>query len=161
MKHSLYFRNFIAVALIVFISFTLLGGLSSAWNYRREMTYKRDMMTQTMQETARYVTTHYIYYGIDLSELSLSMWLAFTSGISGFDLIITDADGVVSACSKRDFRNFGQHVPGSMLQMAALGSYSVRLTTLGNIYPERRQIVGTALTGAALGGEPAVFGYLL
>jgi len=159
MKHSIYFRNFLAIALIVLISFTLLGGLSSAWSYRRSMSEKRAMMTSTLIETARYVTTQHLYYNAELSDLNLSMWLAMTSGVSGFDLLVTDADGVVGSCSEIDFKHSGKHVPEVMLQSAAAGGYTVRLTTLGQIYPERRQVVGTPLSGT-VNGEYIVFGYL-
>jgi len=160
MKHSLYFRNFIAVALIVFISFALLGVLSSAWIYRQVMSETREMMTSALQETVRYVTAQHVYYGVDLNDLNLSMWLAFTSGISGFDLLITDANGVVGACSERDFRNFGMQVPQENLQMAAIGSYSAKLASMGQIYPERRQIAGAPLSRATAYGDTLIFGYL-
>ncbi|MCL2227331.1 MAG: HAMP domain-containing histidine kinase [Oscillospiraceae bacterium] len=159
MKQSLYFRNFLAIALIVFISFSLLGVLSSAWNYRRQVSEKRARMTLTLQETARYVTVQYVYSGVDLGGLSLSMWLSFTSGVSGFDLLVTDADGVVGACSGRTFQHFGMQVPQSSLQSASAGGYNVRLTTMGQIYPEVRRIVGVPLT-RMIGGEQIIFGYL-
>ena len=160
MKQNLYFRNFLTVALIVFISFTLLGVLSSAWNYRRSMSEKRAMMTSTLQETARYITAQHVYYGVDLSDLNLSMWLAFTSGVSGFDLVVADSYGVVEACSERDFKNFGMQIPQAMLQIAATGGYTVRLTTMGDIYPEPRQIVGAPLSRVTIDNETLVFGYL-
>jgi len=159
MKHSIYFRNFLATALIVLISFAILGGLSSAWNYRRSMTEIRAMMTSAMHETARYVTTQYIYYNVELSDLNLSMWLAMTSGVSGFDFLVTDADGVVGSCSERDFRYLGMVVPESVLQSVAAGERTVRPVSLGQIYPERRQVVGTPLT-VRINGETYVFGYL-
>ena len=159
MKQSIYFRNFLAIALIVFISFTLLGALSSAWSYRRSMSEKRAMMTSTLHETARYVTNQHLFYDVDLSDLNLSMWLAVTSGVSGFDLIVTDADGIVGSCSERDFKHLGKHVPEQVLQTAITGGQNVRLTNLGQIYPERRQVVGTPLT-VTISGETYVFGYL-
>ena len=159
MKHSIYFRNFLVTALIVLISFTLLGGLSSAWNYRRSMSEKIAMMTATLHETARYVTAQHMFYSIDLSDLNLSMWLAMTSGVSGFDLLVTDADGVVGSCSERDFKHLGKTVPEHALLAAATGAANVRLTDLGQIYSESRQVVGVPLT-MLVDGEAYIFGYL-
>ena len=159
MKHSIYFRNFIAIALIVLISYTLLGGLSTAWSYRRSMSEKRAMMTSALIETARYVTTQHLYYNVDLNDLNLNMWLAMISSVSGFDLLVTDADGVVQACSNRDAKYYGKHVPEPVLQSAAAVGYAVRLTTIGPIYPERRQVVGTTLF-RTIDGEKYIFGYL-
>jgi len=143
----------------VFISFTLLGALSTAWSYRRTLSDKRSMMTSTLLETARYVTTQHNHYDIELDDLSLSIWLSVTSGVSGFDLLVTDANGVVGACSERDFKHFGQRVPEYALQNAAAGGYNVRQATLGEIFPERRQIIGTPLW-MRVAGEAVIFGYL-
>ena len=159
MKQSLYFRNFLAVALIMFISFTLLGSLSSAWSYRRSLSEKREMMSSTLQETARYVTAQHVYYGLDFSELSLSMWLAFTSGVSGFDLLVTDPQGVVTACSERNIMHHGMQIPESLLQKAAPGGYVVTLAAMGEVYPEQRHVAGVPLT-RVLGGETILLGYL-
>jgi len=123
------------------------------------MSEKRDMMIVTLQETARYITVQHVYYGVDLGDLSLSMWLSFTSSVSGFDLIVTDADGVVRACSERDIMHFGRQVPMSILQAAAMGGDNVRLSSVGEIYPERRQVAGAPIFGTT-SGEAMIFGYL-
>ena len=159
MKHSIYIRNFIATALIVLISFSLLGGLSTAWNYRRSLAEKRSAMAATLQETAQHVTIQHLYYGVELVDLDLRMSLAMISGVSGFDLLITDPYGVVCACSDRDFRYLGKTVPESVLASVIAGDSSVTLSTLGQIYPERRQVAGTPLTISA-NGENNISGYL-
>jgi len=159
MKQSLYFRSFLAVVLIVFISFTLLGTLSSVWSYRRSISEKRSFMTSTLYETSRYVTAQHVYYGLALDDLNMNWWLAFTSAVTGFDLIVTDADGVVGACSERDFKHFGMQVPYTLISEVAAGPPTVRLTTMGEICPQRRHVDGMPLTRAGT-AEPQVFGYL-
>jgi len=159
MKHSIYFKSFLATALIVFISFSLLGALSSAWNYRRSLSDKRSMMSSTLNEMARFVTAQHVYYGVDLTDLNLSMWLAVTSGVTGFDLMVTDTEGVVGACSDRGFIHFGRRVPDDALLVAAANGYDARMTTLGGVYSERRLVVGAPLT-MNISGEVYVFGYL-
>lgn len=159
MKQSIYFRNFLVTALIVMISFALLGGLSVAWSYRRSIAEKSGMMRSTMQETARYVSMQHLYNGVELSDLNLSMWLAMTSGVSGFDLLVADADGVIGSCSERNFVHVGKVVPESVLNSVALGAGVVRLTDLGQIYPERRQVIGAPLT-VIINNETLIFGYL-
>lgn len=159
MKQSIYFRNFIVTALIVLISFALLGGLSTAWSYRRSMSEKREMMVSTLQETSKYVRTQYLYYGIDLSDLNLSMWLSMTSVVSGFDMLVTDANGVVTSCSDKDFRYLGQSIPKNILQSMATDRYAMLVSSLGLIYPESRQVIGAPLT-ALVNGNTFIFGYL-
>ena len=162
MKQSIYLRNFLVNALIVMISFALLGGLSVAWSHRRSITEKSDMMTSTLQETVRFVATQHLYYGVELSDLNLSMWLAMTSGVSGFDLLVTDADGVISACSEMsdmDFIHLGKTIPEYVLSSVAIGGRGVRLTDLGQVYQERRQVIGAPLT-VVFNNNTFIFGYL-
>jgi len=159
MRNSIYFRIFIATSLIVLISFSLLGGLSTALSYRRSMAEKSAIMTSTLQETARFVTTQYIYYAIDLEDLSLSMWLTMTSGVTGFDLLVANADGVIGSTSQRAFNNIGKIVPDSILRAVDSGEHSLIMSTLGTVYPERRQVAGMPLT-MRINGELHTFGYL-
>ena len=113
----------------------------------------------TLNETARYVTAQYLYSGLELADLNLSMWLAMISSVSGFDLIVTDDGGVVSACSDRDMRYIGETVPGSVLASAVSDSNSTALSNLGEIYPEIRQVAGTPLV-ITIDGAVYVSGYL-
>jgi signal transduction histidine kinase len=159
MRNSLYFRSFIATALIVLVSFSLLGGLSSAYNYRQTMADKGAMMTSTLQETSRYITMQHVFYDVDLDDLNLSMWLAMTSGVTGFDLMVTDADGVVESCSERAFMNLGMLVPPEIIQSVRAGDNVVMLSSLGQIYPERRQVASMPLT-MDTNGETSIFGFL-
>jgi len=159
MKHSIYIRHFLATTLIVLVSFTILGGLSTVWNYRRAMSDRRLAMTSTLQETARYLTAQNLYDEMELGDLNLSMWLAIISGVSGFDMLITDVDGVVSACSDGDFRNLGEIVPEADLAFALKDSSSVTLSTLGRFYPDFRQVAGMPLI-TVVNGESYASGYL-
>ena len=159
MKQSLYVRSFLAIALIMVISFTLLGLLSSAWSYRRFMSEKREMMTSTLQETARYVTAQHVYYGLEFDELSLSMWLSFTSGVSGFDLLVTDVNGIVTACSERNVMHHGMQLPEHLLQNANTEGYRVNVTTMGDVYTERRHVVAMPLT-RIVSDETILLGYM-
>ena len=159
MKHSIYFRNFLVTAITVLISFSVLGGLSTAWNYRLSTTENRETMLSTLHQTARYIITQYIDFSIDISDLNLSRSLAMISGISGFDLLVTDTLGIVSSCSERDFRNLGKSVPESDLNYASAGTNAVTRSNLGNIYTELRQVAGVPLA-VTTDGETVVFGYL-
>jgi len=159
MKKSIYFRTFIATALIVLLSFSLLGGLVTGLNYRRSMADKRAMMMATLYETARYITAQHIHYAVELDDLSLNMWLTMTSGVTGLDLLVTNVDGVVVSCSERALLNIGKHVPESMLHSAQTRENTVMMSSMGQIYPERRHISGTPLA-VSTGGEMRTFGYL-
>jgi len=141
------------------MSFAVLGGLSIAWNYRRTLSDTSGSMRSTMQATARYVTTQHLFYNVDLSDLDLSMWLAMTSGISGFDLLVTDVEGIVGACSERDLRHNGKKVPDSAIKLATSGQSDMMLSSLDQIFPETRRVVGAPLA-TTINGDTYVFGYI-
>ena len=159
MRNSIYFRIFIATALIVLISFSLLGGLSAALSYRRSMNEKRSMMMSTLHESARYITNQHIHYSVDLDDLNLKMRLTMISGVTGFDLLVTNAAGVVESCSERTLANLGEIVPDYMLQSLQQGDTVVTMSTLGQIYSARRQVASVPLT-MVVNGEMRTFGYL-
>ena len=159
MKNSIYFRIFIATALIVLLSFSLLGGLSAAFSYRRTLADKRAMMVSTLHETAGYITTQHLDSEVSLDDLNLKMWLTMTSGITGFDLIVTNSDGIVESCSEGARCNIGKSVPEVILHSLSTEDCTVVTTTLGQIYPTQRQITGVPLVLNS-GGEERTFGYL-
>ena len=157
MKSSIYFRNFVATALIVLTGFLLLGGLSTAWSYRVSLAEKREAMSSTLRETRRYATAQSHYYGFDLSDLTLNMWLSMISGVSGFELMLADADGVIASCS--NFEHLGKTIPEEALSVAVKREYAVLRSTLGGIYPEVRHVAGAPLT-VPINGRMHIFGYL-
>ena len=159
MKNSIYFRIFIATALIVLLSFSLLGGLSTALSYRRTTADKREMMLSTLQETGRYITTQHIHNAVDLDDLDLNMWLTMTSGVTGLDLLVTNSDGIVESCSEKSLINLGKSVPDTILRSVNTRERSVVRSSLGQIYPESRQITGMPLT-SNVSGDIRTFGYL-
>jgi len=159
MKNSIYFRIFIATALIVLFSFSLLGGLSTAISYRRVMADKRAMMISTLNETARFITAQHLHYAVNLDDLDLNMWLTMTSGVTGFDLLIANADGVVESCSDRALFNLGKLVPEHILYTITHSENVVFLSDLGEIYPQRRQVSGAPLSMYG-NDEVRNFGYL-
>jgi len=159
MKNNTYFRIFIATALIVFISYTVLGGLSVTLSYRRTMSEKRTMMTRTLNETARYVTTQHLHYGIEIDDLDLNMWLAMTSRITGFNLLLTNVEGIVVSCSEQAIENIGKSIPTNVLEPPIAAESHVVLSTLGGIYPTQRHATGISLN-VRVDGQWRTFGHL-
>ena len=159
MKKSIYLRIFIATSLIVLFSFSLLGGLSSLITYRRMTADKRAMMISASRETARYITTQHLHHSVNLDDLDLNMWIRMISGVTGFDLLVTNANGVVESCSDRSVVNLGKIVPEHLLASIMVHENTVMLSDLGQIYSERRQVAGIPLAVIS-NGEVRVFGYL-
>jgi len=160
MKRNIYFRNFLATALIVLISFALLGGLFSAWIYSKSSQDSENAMKTTLQETARYVITQHVYNNVELNDLNLSMLLYMTSEVTGLDILITNTGGVVFACSERDFKHLGKQIPESELLELSEPYHEITISSLGQIYGEERQIMAMPLM-ATLDDAPFHLGYIV
>ena len=155
MKNSIYFKNFISGALIVLMSFAMLGGLALTWNYRRTMADVQTDMSQALDMTARYFSAQSHTYTFEPGDLYLSMRLSVISGVSGFHILLTCVDGSVVSCSEQRLIHLGETIPQA--EFAHTGEF--RLTTLGYIYPEVRQVVSTPLV-TIHGYQPVTFGYM-
>jgi len=159
MKKSVYFRIFIATALIVLLSFSLLIVLSTVISYRHTLADKSAIMTSTLHETARYIKTQHLHYAVNLDDFDLNMWLTMTSSITGFDMLVTNGSGVVQSSSDKALFNLGKAVPESILSSITTEDSTVVLSSLGDLYPERRHLTGMPLTIDGT-GEAGIFGYL-
>jgi len=159
MRNSIYFRIFIATALIVLISFSILGVLYTTFSYRRTLADKRAMMTSTLYETGRYITTQHLHYAVNLDDFDLSMWLTMTSNITKFDLFVTDTDGFIMSGSDKTLLFLGAKVPESVLSSIVAGEKEVFQSTLGEMYSHRRHVVGKPLTMSSE-EQSRTFGYL-
>ena len=52
MKKSIYYRNFLATALILLLSFIILGGVFTTWSYRIIMNEQRKGLSNTADDVA-------------------------------------------------------------------------------------------------------------
>jgi len=123
------------------------------------MADKRELMLSTLHETGKYIINRHTSTSEYLNGTDLNMWLTMISGITGFDLFITNIDGTIEACSDISNVNLGKTVPDDMLRYAEANGISVTMSTLGDIYPERRQISGMPVT-TTIDGEVHSYGHL-
>ena len=153
MKH-VYIKNFISDALVVLISFIILGSLALTINYRRTVSVKVNEMSETLRESVRYISAQNQGRGFVQGDLYLSMWLSFISGVSGFELMVTNADGVIVASSGQQAAKIGRTIQADLIEQD-----TVRMTTLGNIYQTQRRVIGAPVP-AIIGNQPAVIGHI-
>ena len=159
MRKSIYFRIFLATALIVFISFSLLGGLFIALSYNRTHNENRTLMFSTLRETTVYIREQVHHHGIQIDDDSMDSWLTMTAGVTGFDLLITDAFGTVIACSEIFPHHIGMSLPYYLLDFANLSEYEVIRSEMGELYTRTRQVAAIPIM-LTENDNLEVFGYL-
>ncbi|MCL2221286.1 MAG: HAMP domain-containing histidine kinase [Oscillospiraceae bacterium] len=157
MRKSIYFRIFIATALIVLISLSLLGGLFIALSYRSARDENRSMKFSTLRETTTYIAEQSSHHGAQLSDLNISTWLSMTSGVTGFGLLVTDIDGNIVACSENMPDFLGRSTSDCLLDFADSGVNELIFSDMGGLYESDKQVAAVPLL---TNGGSQTLGYL-
>ena len=151
---SVYMRNFVATATLVTVSFLLMTitfiGIARSY----VINDYRTTMDSTAAETARLASAVSEQEG--LGSWSLGMNISSISSCTGSHIFITDSSGEIVSCSDRRpaCEHLGRAVPEStMEELRASGSFR-KMTTLGQLYSEKRFVVARPIvspTGKTLG----------
>ena len=137
---SIFFRNFFATALLVFMSFLIIAlsfvGIGRTYvisDYRRGM-------ENSAREVAR--TASAIAQGDSLSSWVLSMSISSISHATGDHVFITDAQGVIVSCSDKNpmCEHLGVQLSEQTMHSVSLGGYD-ELSDLDGLYHSRRYVV--------------------
>ena len=167
---SLSLKNFLTTALILLVSFLLTGLAFSGTFYRYSYLQNRRNMAAALGQAARVVNAYAAQRSLD--DLELRIALSTSASLSGTDLILADAQGVVISCSDRELNcvHIGRRVPADVLETAgnagAAGSVGERrgpaaggVEVFQEVYGAgRRQYVAVTVSGA---GDDRTAGYLI
>ena len=134
------------MAVIVLLSFLLLGGAFSAISYRFVINNQRTSMTNTAREALSYVSTQTHFNATTISSLEVRMGISIISRASGFDVIITDTNGVVVSCCDKELicPHIGLQIDGGALR-SILAGREFSADSIGAIYGGKRHAVGAAI----------------
>ncbi len=148
--YNLYFKNFIATAGLVIISFLLLGITFIVLGRSVIIDEKREDMSVNAQEVARTAAAFGTVDGLESWELR--MVISSISQTTGTHIFLTDDVGVVLSCSDREMicPHIRQSLSPTVMAAASAGGMDV-LSTLGDFYPERRYVVAVEVPHGATG----------
>ena len=136
---SIFLRNFMANALLVFVSFLIIA-LSFVGIGR---TYVISDYRSNMENCAREVsrTASAVARSDSLSSWALSMSISSISQSTGDHIFITDPEGIVVSCSDRNpmCEHLGVRIPESIIREVSGGLYD-QLTDLEGLYHSRRYV---------------------
>jgi signal transduction histidine kinase len=156
MKTSIFFRNFVATASIILLSFVLLGTAFVSISYRLVIGEKRESMSVTATEVQRTLSAYHLEW--NLSDLEVRMVLSIISNSSGYQILLTDTTGTVVSCSDRKMicEHLGREIDSDMFNaIVNSGEYS-GYGNLGGIFSEGRYSVVLPLTAADV-----TYGYII
>ncbi len=147
---SIFLRNFIATALLVFVSFLIIAlsfvGIGRTYvisDYRAGMDKCAKEVSRTAAAIARDDT---------LSSWVLSMSISSIAQSTGDHIFISDADGVILSCSDRNpiCEHLGVHLPEEIIAEIGHGSFN-QLTDLGGLYHSRRYVAAVPILESGSG----------
>ena len=144
---SIYFKNFLATAVMVLVSFMMIGMAFLFIGQSFVIKSHRDSMEQNARTVTRLIvslstTDKY------LSDIYLRVMLNVTESISGNQIFLTDEEGYVFSCSEEigKCRHIGNYVPEYYLNtIDRLGKLDTT-TDLGGLFDAQRYVFAMPLT---------------
>ncbi len=154
--HSTYVRNFTSTAVMILISFLMIG-VAFGFASRRVFLAETSQQVEGSSRELSAIAIAYADAG-DIRAPELSMTLTAVASSTGEKIFVTDADGVIVVCSDPDFQC--SHI-GLVLDRELLDSLPRYGSVAGHgrmhdLYSEQRYSVVTALRGR----EDCLLGYL-
>ena len=136
---SIFLRNFIATALLVFISFLIIAVAFVGIGRSYVISDYRKGMENSAREVAR--TAAAIARGDSLSSWVLRMSISSIGQSTGDHVFIADDDGVIVSCSDRTpvCEHMGQQLSEELIAQIGERPYD-QLTDLGGLYHSRRYV---------------------
>ena len=152
--HSIYFKNFLATAGMVLVSFLLLAAAFISIGRSIFVDSARESMEANAQEIA--VTASAYAADRDLQSLDLRMTLSSLASATGRHIFITSPTGYVVTCSDRQHFNqyIGRRVDLSLMQILYDEGSLTLLGDLNGFYDSEHFVVALPITysGSSIAG---------
>ena len=141
MKKSIYYRNFLATALILLLSFLILGAVFTTWSYRIVMNEQRKGLSSTADDVAEIVSAYCTETEPDSFEIR--MFISSAARSSNCHIMLADLDGTVISCSDMDVQceHMGKRLPSDASARMLEGIFS-GTSSLGGVFDSSRYVVG-------------------
>ncbi|MGM9522658.1 MAG: ATP-binding protein [Oscillospiraceae bacterium] len=142
---SIYFKNFMTIVLLLCMSFLILGAAFAGLSYRFIISEKRQTMQQNAETVGKMISANSQVWSVDGLEMKAVM--LFISEITGFDIIVTDEEGTVIACSDpvKVCPHIGTAVPARVIAEVNQRDSFSGFTSLDGVYEQELYVVGVML----------------
>ena len=137
---SIYFKNFLATAVMVLVSFLMIGVAFVFIGQGYIIKSHRDNMESNAMVASRLTTSLVSEDG--LTDLRVRILLNGTSLISGNHIFITDADGLIVSCSDELGRcqHLGRYVDSVYIDAINRDGCLDTMTELGGLFSAKRYV---------------------
>lgn len=148
---SIYFKNFLATAAMVLLSFLMLGSAFVFIGRSYVISSHRDSMDANAQEAARAASA--ISRDGSLNDWKLRMTISSMAQSTGNQIFLTDADGVVVSCSDMDVActHIGRQISTDIMYTLKSAGELDTISDLGGIYPGEWYVVALPIVSQVSG----------
>ena len=159
MRNSIYFKNFVMTAMLVIISFFILGTSIVILGRNFALNQKRNNIALSATEMSKAASAFSEENG-DLNGWYLRLIISSLAKSTGNHIFITDTQGMVVSSSDMDVVSpyIGKQISGSIMENLYKYGKFQKLTTLDNFYNERPYYV-VALP-IVIGVDNTLIGYI-
>ena len=154
---SIYFKNFLATAIMVLVSFLMIGLAFVFIGQGYVIKSHRDNMESNAMVVSRLTTT--IANEEGLTGMPLRIILNGTSLISGNHIFVTDPDGLIVSCSDELYhcQHLGRYVDTSYIEAIDREGCLDTVTELGGLFSDKRYVFAMPITQS---GAQGLMGYI-
>lgn len=139
---SIYLRNFMATALLVFLSFAIIGTAFFFLGRSYLISSTRDMMSASADEVVRSALA--LSKQETLGSWNLRLTISPIANVTKSHIFICDQDGLVLSCSDLTLncsKHLGKQLDPSVINAVSSTAEFDSLTTLVGFYPEKQYVV--------------------
>ena len=167
---SLYFKNFLVMILVLFLSFSVMGAAFAGLSYQFVIRDRIETMKTNAAAAGRLVSASAGQWDTGGLEMrAVLMWLSETTG---FHFIVCDAEGTVISCSDSQAYcpHIGMKVPAQVISKINSDDGYYGITKFDGLYSEKRYAVGekipeplhgrTFASYLIVSGAPTQMGYM-
>ena len=154
---SIYFKNFLATAIMVLVSFLMIGLAFVFIGQGYVIKSHRDNMESNAMVVSRLTTT--IANEEGLTGMPLRIILNGTSLISGNHIFVTDPDGLIVSCSDELYhcQHLGRYVDTAYIEAIDRDGCLDTVTQLGGLFSAKRYVFAMPITQS---GAQDLMGYI-
>ena len=148
---SIYLRNFLATALLVFFSFAIIGTAFFFLGRSYLINSTRDRMSASADEVVKSALA--LSKEESLSSWNLRLTISPIANVTSSHIFICDQDGLVLSCSDLTLyctKHQGKTLDPSVIQAVSIGGEFDSMTTLMGFYSEQQYVVAKPISS---GGE--------
>lgn len=138
---SLYFKNFAITAILLVLSFCILGTSILVLGRGYALNETQENIALAAQEVSRSAGA-FMASG-ELSSWNLRIIISTVARSTGNEIFITDSDGIIVSTSETDVlsNNVGKRLNDSVMLKLQQDGRIMEMTTLGNLYGQRQYYV--------------------